>query len=140
MTQSSSRSPAGRTWVCSSHSNWKKEKKNKKNNKKKHNGKCIQQHVSKQAEQPYFHSKTQSANLRYETTNEFLNVEYVRELKRFIPLKPWQGGPPQSISTSPFCGSFCPRELFFSPDITSFNRTLQSSVKTVVPGLFNLNA
>ncbi len=64
----------------------------------------------------------------------------MRELKRFIPLKPWQGGPPQSISTSPFCGSFCPRELVFSPDITSFNSTLQSSVKTVVPGLFNLNA
>ncbi|XP_010009214.1 PREDICTED: procollagen galactosyltransferase 1-like, partial [Nestor notabilis] len=33
-----------------------------------------------------------------------------------MPLKPWHGGPPHSISTSPFCGSLCPRELGFSPD------------------------
>ena len=61
-------------------------------------------------------------------------------MKRFMPLKPWHGGPPHSISTSPFCGSFWPSELVFSPDMTSFSRTLQSSVKTVVPGLFSRKA
>lgn len=33
--------------------------------------------------------------------SEFLNLEYSRELNRFMPLNPWQGGPPHNNSTSP---------------------------------------
>ena len=44
-----------------------------------------------------------------------LNCEYSRELNRFIPLKPWQGGPPQRSSTSLFWGRTCPLELVVEP-------------------------
>lgn len=44
-----------------------------------------------------------------------MNIEYWRELNLFMPEKPWQGGPPHIISTSPFWGRRWPFEFIFSP-------------------------
>jgi len=77
---------------------------------------------------------------RYEAIREFLNFEYSPVLKRFMPEKPWHGGPPQSSSTSPFCGNLFPLCMGSTPSMTFLRRRLQSSVKTVHEGLFFLKA
>ena len=62
-------------------------------------------------------SKLNEVTGSLDTYNEpcTLNCEYSRELNRFIPLKPWQGGPPQRSSTSLFWGRTCPLELVVEP-------------------------
>ena len=72
--------------------------------------------------------------------SEFMNFDFSPLVKRFIDENPWHGGPPQSSSTSPLCGSCWYPLIVFIPALTFLRITLQSSVKTVQSGLFFLYA
>jgi hypothetical protein len=48
-----------------------------------------------------------TTQLKKDATSEFLNFALLRWLNRFIPEKPWQGGPPVIMSTSPPFGKGC---------------------------------